>query len=223
MKLILIVALIAWVTTACDGRQPPPGDTPGDTVAPPPMAAPTVDNIGDLEQTVLIEAAVAEESRGPNIQTTPLVDPTGRMNLFTVDVSPPLPDELWLDIRVRARRSFPRNPGVLRIAIKDGDHVLDTFGTVIGRTSTPSVPEHRVNVLAARDTIPETMLITLDVEALLMPEGTDPDTIDPMTAETPESRFSRALPTPPVRVNFEGAPETAQHQAALEEETGEGP
>ena len=224
MKRIFLVVLIACVTGGCDGGPPPPGEGPGDTAVAPPMAAPTEDNIGDLEQMVLLEAAVAEQSRGPNIETTPLVDATGRMNYLTIDVSPPFPDELWLDIRVRARRSFPRNPGVLRIAIRDGDEVLDTFGTVVGRTSTPSVPEHSVNVLAARETIPETMLIALDVEALLMPEGTDPDTVDPMTAEVPESRFSRALPTPPVRINFEGAPaapeETAEAEAA---QTGEGP
>ena len=205
MKRIFISALIACIVGACDGGQPPSGDRPGDTGAAPPMSTPAEDNIGDLEQTVFVEAAVAEKSRGPNIETTPLVDSTGRMNLFTVDVSPPFPEELWLNVRVRARRSFPKNPGVLRIAITDGDEILDTFGTVVGRTSTPSVREHSVNVLAARDTIPETMLITLDVEALLMPEGTDPDTVDPMTAEVPESRFSRALATPPVRINFEGA------------------
>ncbi|MFO7975349.1 MAG: hypothetical protein R6V12_12020 [Candidatus Hydrogenedentota bacterium] len=224
MKRLLTLGLIATLAAACNGTQDTPtpveNDNSGQQVAP----TPTKDNIGDLEQAITIEAAIAEKSQASNIETSSLVDPTGRMNMFTVDIAPPFPHELWLDIHVRSRRAFAENPGVLRIAVKDGDHALDTFGTVVGTSPTPSVSEHSVNVLAARDTIPDSMLVTIDVEALLMPEGTDPDTIDPMTAEVPKDRYSRAVQTPPIRINFEGAPaesadtpENASSQSAPEE------
>ena len=221
MKRLLAFALLITVLAACNGQ--PAGSKPAGATGPGngAMSAPTEDNIGDLEQAVLIEASVAQRSEAPNIESTPLVDPTNRMSMLTIDVAPPYPEELWLNIKIKSRRSFPKNPGVLRIAIKDGDQVLDTFASVIGKTSTPTVTEHQVNALAARDTIPETMLVTIEVEALLMPEGTDPDTIDPTTAEVPESRYSRATQTPPVRINFEGAGQEAPAPATPDEGTAE--
>ena len=202
MKRILSLALIAAVLGACNGKQATPTTTNAGGPGGQSVSGPLKDNVGDLEQAVMIDAKIAQQSEAPNIKATPLVDAMGHMNLLTVDVSPPFPKELWLTIGVKSRRDFAKNPGALRISIKDGDHVLGTFGTVIGKSVKPSVTEHTVNVLAARDYIPETMLVTLDVEALLMPEGTDPETVDPMTAEVPESRFSRAVATPPLRINF---------------------
>ena len=174
------------------------------------------------EQAALISVAVAQKSQGPNVEATPLVDASGRRNLFTVDIAPPLPNELWLDFKVESRRSFPKNPGVLRIVIQDGEQVLDTFGTVIGKSAKPSVAERSVNVLAARTSLPDTMLVTIAVEALLMPDGTDPDTIDPMTAEVSEERYSLAVATPPVRINVKSAaaPPPAAPAAAAPEEPG---
>lgn len=216
MKQIVALALIAAIASSCNGKPDTTATLGQNGTDDPVLSTPNKDNVGDLEQAVIIEAAVAQKSQGANVQATPLVDPRGSMNLLTVDVTPPLPEELWLDITVKSRRSFPKNPGVLRIAIKDGDHVLDSFGTVIGNNAKPSVSERSVNVLAARDTIPDTMLVTIEVEALLMPEGTDPDSIDPVTAETPESRYSRAVPTPPIRVNFEGAAAQPPAEPAME-------
>lgn len=207
MKRLFVFALIAALAAACNGKQdtsaPPNTDSSGQEA----IAAPTKDNVGDLEQAVMIEAAIADKSQGANVEASSLVDPTGRMNMLTVDVAPPFPEELWLDIKIRSRRAFAENPGVLRIAIKDGEQVLDSFGTVIGKSVTPTVSKRSINALAARDSIPATMLLTINVEALLMPEGTDPDTIDPMTAEVPEERYSLAVPTPPIRINFAGAEE----------------
>ena len=79
-----------------------------------------------------------------------------------------------------------------------------------------------MNVLAARTSLPDTMLVTIAVEALLMPDGTDPDTIDPMTAEVSEERYSLAVATPPVRINVKSAaaPPPAAPAAAAPEEPG---
>jgi len=224
MKRFIVFVLIAALAGACNGTQETSTQPDDDSSGQETISAPTKDNIGDLEQAIMIEAAVTEKSQGPNIETSALVDATGRMNMFTVDVAPPFPKELWLNIKVRSRRAFAENPGVLRIAIKDGEQVLDTFGTVIGKSVKPSVSEHSINALAARDSIPDTMLLSITVEALLMPEGTDPDTIDPMTAEVPEERYSLAVSTPPIRVNFKGAqaepadsPQEAPNQSTPEE------
>lgn len=207
MKRLIGFALIAVSAAACDGKQGTSTQAEYGGSGQETIAAPTKDNVGDLEQAVMIEAAIADKSQGANVEASSLVDPTGRMNMFTVDVAPPFPEELWLDIKIRSRRPFAENPGVLRIAIKDGEHVLDRFGTVIGKSVTPTVSKRTINALAARDSIPATMLLTINIEALLMPEGTDPDTIDPMTAEVPEERYSFAVPTPPIRINFTGAEE----------------
>ncbi len=223
MKRLVPLVLIAAIVAACNGKPGAPGTSGnartggGGQVIP----APTEDNVGDLEQAALISVAVAQKSQGPNVEATPLTDASGRMNLFTVDITPPLPNELWLDFKVESRRSFPKNPGVLRIVIRDGEQVLDTFGTVIGKSSKPSVSERSVNVLSARAGLPDTMLVTIAVEALLMPDGTDPDTIDPMTAEVSEDRYSQAVATPPIRINVKNA--TAQPPAAPAAPAPEGP
>jgi hypothetical protein len=224
MKRILCIVLGIAVTgalfSACD-----PGNTQEEAAGPAgagagaPIPAPTDDNIGDLEQAVRFDVGVAAQSKGPNIKAKSLEDPTGRLNLLTLKVSPPYPEELWLNFELSSKRAFKKNPGVLRVRIVDGETVLDEFGAVIGDTSIPSVSERTVNVLAAREEIPESMLVTIKVEALLMPEGTDPSTIDPMTAETTEDRYSQAVETPPIRVNFEGAGAPAEET----EESGESP
>ncbi len=221
MKQLISFVLMAALLTACNAE---PGATKAANTArggaTGSILAVTEDNIGDLEQAVLISVSVAERSEGPNIDATPLVDASGRMNLFTVDISPPLPQELWLDFKVESRRAFPKNPGVLRIAIKDGDQVLDSFGSVIGSTAQPSESGRSVNVLAGRAGLPDTMLITLAVEALLMPEGTDPETIDPITAEVSEDRYSLAVPVPPTRINTTSAAAPPPPAPAATEEAG---
>jgi hypothetical protein len=64
------------------------------------------------------------------------------------------------------------------------------------------------------------MLITLAVEALLMPEGTDPETIDPITAEVSEDRYSLAVPVPPTRINTTSAAAPPPPAPAATEEAG---
>ena len=94
MKRLVPLVLIAAIVTACNGKHDPGGPSGsarpggGGQVIP----APTEDNIGDLEQAALISVAVAQKSQGPNVEATPLVDASGRMNLFTVDIAPPLPN-----------------------------------------------------------------------------------------------------------------------------------
>lgn len=204
-----IIALVLLTAASCE----PPGSSREPAATTPRAAAPTAafteDNIGDAEQAVDILVDVAPESAAPNIESTPLVNMTGRMDLLTLDVAPPYPTELWLKYELRSRRAFSGNPVVLRITTThDGSgEVIDRFTSMIGNAVQPTVSERRVNALQGLDGIPETMLLRIQVEALLMPRGTDPETVDPETAETTPDRRSTAVATPPIRINFKGGPQ----------------
>ena len=207
MKRMILILVLAVAVGACNktptsGEGSDPGG--GDGAAVPAGREILEDNIGDVEQAIHVAVEVAQKSQGVNVKATPLIDQMQRMNFLTLDVSPPPPKELWLNLKVKTRRAFPENPALLHIIIKDGDRELGRFSSVVGKSQTPSVSDYEFNVLEGVPALPETMLVNIVVDAMLMPKGTDEATIDPATATVKPQRRSTATATPPVRINFTG-------------------
>jgi hypothetical protein len=122
MKKLSVLVLVLFAVSACKG--PSDGDTATDSPTPPGEAAvANVNevNVGDAEQMIDLIVDLASDSKGPGISASPLTDPLGRTTMLTLDVEPPHPKELWLNYTIRARRTFPETPVVLRIKIVTGD------------------------------------------------------------------------------------------------------
>ncbi|MCP4644923.1 MAG: hypothetical protein GY851_31065 [bacterium] len=176
-------------------------------MAPDPAVAEPEFNIGDVEQGIDIEAAVAPESTSARIGLDPLVSRDGRVKILTLNVKAPYPEELWLTYAVNARTAFDKRPVVLRGRfLRDKRQELGTFAVVLGANAQRNEFITKVNILEGLDVAGETIGITVDAEALLLPEGTDVSTVDTASVTAPEAARSKALYHTTVVVYFEDAP-----------------
>jgi hypothetical protein len=160
--------------------------------------------IGDVEQQVRLNGTVEEPDRPlEGVKVEEIEDPRGKMNLVTVDISPPYPQSLMLTYRLSAQRNFPDTPVVLRgrILTDKTAEPLATFTEVLGEQATRVDRAVKVDLMAALTEIPDTLLVTADLDALLLAKGTPEESVDPATAETTPDRQSKILVNP-IRVNF---------------------
>lgn len=177
----------------------------------PPAPVPTELNIGDVEQQIDIEAALAPESSSGHIKEDPVIEKSGRIKILTITMSPPHPQKLLIRYTINSRQAWDTRPVVLRgRLLVDREREIASLATVLGADAQRNSFELVVDVLQGLDRVPETLGVTFSGEALLMPRDTDVATIDPKTAESSER--SGALYATVVRVNFASpaAQETGQ-------------
>jgi len=161
-------------------------------------------DIGDVEQTIHFNVTLASESRGRNIQVDSRSDALNRIRLTTVTIEPPYPDELFFDVTLQCRNQFDNTPVVLRGEYMVDDVPVGDIRYILGENSHRDHSMGKVEVMQALDTYPESALLSLDVEALLMPRGTSPQVLDPEQASTSPERRSTAITFNPVRIEFVG-------------------
>lgn len=220
MKLIPVLALLAIALCGCGEKSVVVSDTPPASSAP--IAATTIStekNVGDVEATVGVELALAQGAP-PTVLAEELRNAQKKLNMLTVTVSPPKPDELWIAITLKPSEDFPDRPAALRGKVfrevtKDTKVEIATFQTVLDGHASPSSRrdpagtyfplEFRADAVKDLTELPPTMLIYAEVEAYMAPPETDPATIDPATYTTgPEDRGN--LLSNPVRVNYSTTP-----------------
>ena len=163
-------------------------------------------NIGDVEQTVFVNLKLAERSRSPRILQEAKADALERVRLLTLDLLPPFPEELWLDAECQCREKYDDTPVVVRgTYLIDGRATEEKISIVLAKHSEQTHALPSVELMRLIGPPPDSVLVTLDLEGLLMPMGTDPATIDPWTAKTTPDRTSRAVLGTTVRINFQEA------------------
>lgn len=159
---------------------------------------------GDVEANVWCEAVLDPKYQSPTVQYTELKDARPRVNMGTVTLTPPFPTSLPIAVFVKAGQGFKEAPVVLRARVvrtegKDSanETVLDTFNAIISENPRNRiVMEKEIDVLAGVQQLPESYLVLIKAEALLMPEGTDPATLDLATATTSSERIAQILSNP---------------------------
>ncbi len=157
-------------------------------------------DIGDVEQAFRIIGVLSTLSESENIVENQLLDGRERVRAVNIEVNPPNPDVLWIAIRVSCSREFIERPVVLDTKVLVDGELLDSFTVVLSEMAHKNNFQRDVEVLFGRDEIPETMLITMESEALLLPEGTDLTVIDPYTVT--EGERTKAIAHTPVRIDF---------------------
>lgn len=212
MKTFCVPILIAVLLCSClpsgqtpsNNQAPSPSAKPSESSAAPAPVKPVPKNIGDVEQTVFINVKVADKSKSPKVLEETKADALDRARLLTLDILPPFPEELWLDVECQCRENYDEAPVVIRgnFAI-DGKPTPEGLSIVLGERSNQTHPLPPVEVMhLIGNPPPETVLISLNLEGLLLPVGTDPASVNPLTAETTPDRTSRAVLGTAVRINF---------------------
>ena len=218
---LILVMLVAGCGSEPSERATGPGEADG---APLGKEEAKIDirrlDIGDIEQMVHFNLSVDPRSEGANVQVTAREDTHMRVRSLEVEVHPPFPKEFWLKTVLGSEEKyFSDSPLVVRVKyLRDETTVLNSFEDLLVQLEDGFVPYDPINVLAGMDEIPESVLITLDVECLLMPVGTDPATINPKTAATAPDRISHVSIGTVARINFV----KDEEDSGTVEETGEG-
>ena len=211
------LSAIVWVlfvvaSTACNDAAAP-GPTADSLVADQmasdfsvsdPTVLPVADeksiNVGDVEQALRVIGVLSGLSTSENIVEETLVDGRDRVRAVNIQVNPPNPDSLWIAVRVSCSREFIERPVVLDTRVLVDGELMDSFTIVLSEQANKNSFHRDVEVLFGQDEIPETMLVTMESEALLLPEGTDLSVTDPYTVT--EGDRTKAIAHTPVRIDF---------------------
>jgi len=107
---------------------------------------------------------------------------------------------------VTSQSNFGSRPVALRGSVLRDKEPMEAFATVVGdfsQADNPAGParELQVDVLAGLATPPSTMLVHMQLEALLMPLGSNAATVDPKSAVV-DAESTTTLLSNPVRIDF---------------------
>jgi len=169
-----------------------------------PSVAKKTFDLGDAETSLKLEAKVGAASANPSVKVDETLDYRQKLVMTTVDVTPPAPKEFWVTFILQSSSAFKEAPVVVRGKVFRNDSEVGAFAAVLGADATKKPFEQNVDALAGLSTAPNTMLVHAEAEVILLPEGTDPATVDPKTVTgTPDATGS--VLSNPMRVNFGGA------------------
>lgn len=207
MSRIALVGLIAVALGACKPMEPTrpkvlQPERPGVLESEP--KAPL--EVGAVEATVQLEATLAERSQAANVTAEEMVNARSVLDLTTITVSAPTPPDLWVKFKVKCNQDFPETPVVMRAKVLMEGKEVDSFARILA-DNVRDTEEHTMDVMAKVTDPPESLLLYAQAELLLLPEGTDPASVDPATASAPGERRGSVISNP-VRINFvrEGKP-----------------
>lgn len=229
---LISAATIIVALPACDSGAPNTSDVSPESLVADAMAAdnPLADptamevrdenaiDIGDVEQALNVVGVLSDISKSENVVENIIQDGRKRVRAVNIEVNPPNPDGLWIAIRVDSTREFLERPVVLDTKILVDGELMDSFTLVLWEKANKNKFQRDVEILFGRDEIPETLLVTMESEALLLPEGTDLTVTDPYSVT--EGQRTKAIANSPVRIDFTApGPRTKPSEQAEPAET----
>ncbi|MCL4217866.1 MAG: hypothetical protein KJ052_12785 [Candidatus Hydrogenedentes bacterium] len=230
MKRPIAALMLCVLLPACnlELKKDAPPASPSD-IATPTSPAPmrTGLDIGDLEVTAVMHLVLSGTSTTKTVQADTLLTATDVVTMQTVSISKPYPESLMIDLQKKITSDFSVQPGIIRGEImrqvddKPEKEKIEDVLIVLGKKSGL---EHVLafDAFKGLDQYPETMLITLEGEGVLLDEGEDIEAVDPMTVTAPPERMTRALSVNPLRINFvDGSAPRFENAPADEEITEE--
>lgn len=157
-------------------------------------------DIGDAEAAISLTLNLPAEPAIPNVKAEDLRNMRGGLDLVTITVKPPFPKTFPLELTLKSKQPFAERPLAVRLAIFRGNQQIGSQAlTVAGDVRTPF--SYTVDALQGLPQPPHTMLLHAEAEIVMLPEGTNPETVNPATATaTPE--WTGAKVSNPVRINF---------------------
>ncbi len=220
--------LLLFVFSACNAKPIRPADEQPAPAAPAaaaeatpaPVPAPAATtNIGTAEEAIKTSATVAEADRVPGITVDEQRTYRKDLALVNIQVSDPALRELWLSFVTTSSKSFRSRPVVAKLTVwreigvgenaREREQIGATqfvLGALASQKKSPEghdvpQPTYQVDALGGLDAQPDTMLISGELEILLLPEGTPESIVDPAAA-TAEPRDTAMKLSNPVRIDF---------------------
>ncbi len=168
-------------------------------------------DIGDVSYSNFALLRLADASKGPNIENKEVTSPRfeGRVISVEINVASPHPENLQMNSILGARRRLPDHTVYHTIHVYreifspetksyDREEIFsysEIWGDRIGESS------HTFDAFVGLDTLPETMLLSSELEAWLF-LYTEPTTFDPETADFDAVETLRYQGSNPARINI---------------------
>ena len=159
-------------------------------------------DVGDAEAALRLTLTVAKPVPA-NVGVEELRDMRGDLNMLTVNVAPPHPQKLDVELTLKSSKGFAEQPLVVRVSVlRDGQAIESQTLTVAG--DTPKNPfSYTFDAMKGLTAAPASMLLYAQAEIIMLPAGTDVAAIDPATVTgTPDTTGSKV--SNPLRINFTG-------------------
>lgn len=204
---ILIILALAALAAACNptapSTLPPPAKTPGSSQTD--VLDQAEVNRMVVEYAVNIAVQLAPKSEADNVAVEELINSKQQLDFCKIAVTPPYPEELWLQFTVYSAEPFPDNPVALRARVLLGDtkDEVDRFAMVLGGGGIRDAI-YELDLMKVWDEPPESAILVALAEGVVMPKGTDPESVDPLTAKASKADTAQ-ITSNPVRVTFADA------------------
>ncbi len=199
-------ALALLLLAAGCSPKPSRADLDGAAPKPAPAEAPPakpVVNIGDAESSILVIAKAAPEAASPTVQVEEVNTARHRLAMVNINVRPPWPATLPIQVTIESQVSFEERPVVLRGGPVRDDTPLPAQQPLLVqqplRKGAADPVQYTFNALEGLAQPPETMLLVVKLDAFMLDSAAQAAGLDPATF-TSETRT--LLMSNPVRVNF---------------------
>ena len=163
-------------------------------------------NIGDVEHTVYLSGIVSTELASDTIQVNTIETKKKRASLTTVDLYPPYPETLPIQITIFSDKEYAENPVVVRGKVYREEQVIGDFAAIMvsksGRSKAAIKPTFDFDALKDLEVIPETMSIHARAVMILSKTGTKEESIDPLSFDVDDLMRKTVVLSSPIRVNF---------------------
>jgi len=165
-------------------------------------------NPGDVEAQVYLDVRLSARSQpGDNVVVDQAMDVLReRTALMTVQMTPPYPENFWLVFELCNKSFLAEVPIVVRTRVfreieGQAKEELGMFSNAapIGHVALGKRAEF--DVFAGLDALPESLLVTSQIDVYLLPEDTDIESIDLDTVSAPPDKTGAVI-GPPVRINI---------------------
>ena len=207
MKVICFCALVGLIGCSGGPSTPVASDVPGDTTvasADPGAADPTASSqqreIGDVVSHLKLSVRLDLRSNLETIKNTEVVTALKDLAMVNIDVSEPVPEELWLAVWVKSGQNFPGSIVLVKGSIFVDYKEVKTFTYVTGAEAARDPFITSFDVLAEFEEVPESILVHASARVSVF-EGSDESAFDPETAVVPRGSTSD-LESNPARITF---------------------
>lgn len=196
---------IALAAAGCGG----PARDPDRDPAPPQPAVPLANDatggkahvldIGDVEARIHVAGTLDEASRAENIEADEYTTPKGDLNMTTVTVKPPFPEQLQVRFSLKGNQRFAERPVALKGAVYRNKERVKEISAVYADPA--DAPSFVFNALEGLETLPDSLLLHVRLQGVLMPKGTDPASVKPAEAAYTAEAAAHLISNP-IRINF---------------------
>jgi hypothetical protein len=190
---------------SCRVRTDSPGSLPsapegGEGAAAKAAAKPL--DIGDAEAALRVTLTIPKPVAA-NVGVEELRDMRQDLNMVTVNVAPPHPTRLDVDLTVKSSRDFAERPLAVRVSVLRDGQPIESQALVVAADARKDPFSYTFDAMKGLAAAPATMLLYAQAEIVMLPAGTDAASVDPAAVTaTPETTGSKV--GNPLRVNFTG-------------------